>query len=192
MRCLYPGCGSLCWWLWPLSHGNRNAFQGGISAVSSECNQRLGRTGSHDRGVAQTTEMLLVHAQLGMKEGQGTPQDLSWAATGPTLHTSAGQYKGSATSKGHHHQWPRKETWGVYMSNGRFLLPCCTYPDYGIWIGGEAWYTKTSGKGCLDGYALSTVPQTYLWSCRSYLLTTKNGGCIQIYLIQAVTLPLCW
>ncbi len=26
-------------------------------------------------GVAQTIEMLLVHAWLGMEEGQGTPQD---------------------------------------------------------------------------------------------------------------------
>jgi hypothetical protein len=44
-------------------------------ADSSECNQQLGRTGSRDRGVAQTTEMLLVHAWLGMEEGQGMPQD---------------------------------------------------------------------------------------------------------------------
>jgi hypothetical protein len=32
-------------------------------------------TGSCNRGVAQTTEMLLVHAWLGMEEGQGTPED---------------------------------------------------------------------------------------------------------------------
>jgi hypothetical protein len=42
---------------------------------SLECNQQLGRTGSRNRGVAQATEMLLVHALLGMEEGQGMPQD---------------------------------------------------------------------------------------------------------------------
>ena len=85
----------------------------------------------------------------------------------------------------------QKRNWGVNMSDEQLLLPWCTYSDYGVWIRGEAGYTKTSAKGCLDGYTLLTVPQTYLWSCRSYSLTTETGGCIQIYLIQALTLPLC-
>jgi hypothetical protein len=50
---------------------------------------------------------------------------------------------------------------------------------------------ETSGKGCLDGYALLTILKTYLWSCCNYSLTTETGGCIQIYLVQTVTLRLC-
>ncbi len=39
---------------------------------------------------------------VGYGRRQVTPQDPFWAATGPTLHTSAGWYKGSDMSEGHH------------------------------------------------------------------------------------------
>jgi hypothetical protein len=37
--------------------------------VSSEWDQRLGGSGSRNREIAQTTNMLLVHTQLDMEEG---------------------------------------------------------------------------------------------------------------------------
>jgi hypothetical protein len=45
-------------------------------------------------------------------------------------------------------------------------------------------FHEASGKGYLDGYALSTVPQTYLWGCCSYSFTAETRGCIQIYLYK--------
>ncbi len=68
---------------------------------------------------------------------------------------------------------------GVYTCPTGNFLSCCTTVDHRIGICGEAWCTETPSWRCLDGYLLSTIPQTYLWSCCNHLLTTETGGKFQ-------------